>query len=639
MRLLGIGPVGTLVASGALDRRDAILLADFENRTADSTLGSSVTEAFRVDLAQSPTVRLLDPQSVRDALQRMERPGSVTITPTLAREVAEREGVKAVVTGQIDPVGKGYVLSANVVSAATGSVLTSVRETAADQAGLLAAIDALSSKLRERIGESLVTIRANPPLEQVTTGSLAALRKYSEALKLEEEDRPGDAIPLLEEAVALDSGFAMAHRKLAVNLSNLNQDPQRQMEASMHAFAHRDRLPEIERGLATAWYYGNVDVDRAKEAAAYRSVLARDPDNIVALNNLSIDLFAAGQFAAAESLALHAANLGRGQSFTMNAMVGQIAQGRFAEARGTLERYEAKQPGTAGGLELRGLLAGAEGRLDSAEYFFRRLRDQNKARAEVQISSSRSLARVSRTRGRLIDAEQHARALMQAAEAVGDLRNYLDGVVEVADLDVDFRDRRDRALETIRTALARHPLEKMPPLNRPYARLAEFYVRAGERETARRLLREYEANVPEGTRRGNPFRHFAYGDLALADGRLDDAAAAFRAISAEFAVCGMCGQFELGQVFDRIGAADSARAAYERAVDSPNLFRVMGDAFSLAPSYKRLGELYEAKGDRKNAADYYGKFVDLWKDADAELQPGVAEVRQRLARLAQEPGA
>jgi tetratricopeptide (TPR) repeat protein len=64
----------------------------------------------------------------------------------------------------------------------------------------------------------------------------------------------------------------------------------------------------------------------------------------------------------------------------------------------------------------------------------------------------------------------------------------------------------------------------------------------------------------------------------------------------------------------------------------------MGDAFSLAPSYKRLGELYEAKGDRKKAADYYGKFVDLWKDADAELQPGVAAVRQRLARLAQEPG-
>ncbi|HET8625673.1 MAG TPA: tetratricopeptide repeat protein, partial [Gemmatimonadales bacterium] len=198
---------------------------------------------------------------------------------------------------------------------------------------------------------------------------------------------------------------------------------------------------------------------------------------------------------------------------------------------------------------------------------------------------------------------------------------------------------RDRALETVRTALARYPLEKMPPLNRPYPRLAKFFAQAGERETARRLLREYEANVPGGIRRGSQFRHSAYGELALADGRLEDAANAFRAISAEFAVCNMCGQYDLGRVFDRMGAPDSARAAYERAANSPNFFRVMGDAFGLAPSYKRLGELYEAKGDRKRAADYYGKLVDLWKDADAELQPAVTEIRQRLARLAQEPGS
>ena len=42
--------------------------------------------------------------------------------------------------------------------------------------------------------------------------------------------------------------------------------------------------------------------------------------------------------------------------------------------------------------------------------------------------------------------------------------------------------------------------------------------------------------------------------------------------------------------------------------------------------------------DRKDAADYYNRFVELWKNADTELQPGVKEVRGRLARLAQEPG-
>ena len=639
MRLLGIGPVGTLVASGVLDRRDAILLADFENRTADSTLGASVTEAFRVDLAQSPTLRLLDAQAVRLALQRMERPGSITVTPAVARELAEREGAKAVVTGQIDPVGQGYVLSANLVSAANGSVLTSVRETAADQAGLLAAIDGLSSKLRERIGESLVTIRANPPLQQVTTGSLTALRKYSEALRLEEDDRSEEAIPLLEEAVALDSGFAMAHRKLAVILGNMGRDQARQLAAATRAFAHRDRLSAVERELASAYYYGFVDVDPARAAAAYRSVLALDPDNLPALNNLSGVLGSAGRFAEAESLALRAASLGRGQSFTQNAMMMQVAQRRFPDARATLERYEVKQPGTPAGALMRAFFAAAEGQADSAERVLRRLRDAQKASPDIQITTSLALARLSRTRGRLAAADEHARAVMQAAEAAGDFSTYLDGAAEAADLDLDFRDRRARALETVRAALAQHPLDKLPALNRPYTRLADLYARAGERETARRLLREYEADVPEGVRRGNAFRHFAYGELALADGRLDAAAAAFRTISAEMAECGMCGQRELGEVYDKMGLADSARAAYARAVDTPSLFRLLGDAYSLAPSYKRLGELYEAKGDRRKAADYYGKFVDLWKDADAELQPGVTEIRQRLARLAQEPGA
>jgi len=43
--------------------------------------------------------------------------------------------------------------------------------------------------------------------------------------------------------------------------------------------------------------------------------------------------------------------------------------------------------------------------------------------------------------------------------------------------------------------------------------------------------------------------------------------------------------------------------------------------------------LYEAKGDRQNAVRNYQMFVELWKNADAELQPQVADVRRRLARL------
>ena len=64
--------------------------------------------------------------------------------------------------------------------------------------------------------------------------------------------------------------------------------------------------------------------------------------------------------------------------------------------------------------------------------------------------------------------------------------------------------------------------------------------------------------------------------------------------------------------------------------------RIALDAYQLAPALKRSGELYEAKGDRAKAADRYRRFVELWKDADPELQPGVREVRARLGRLATE---
>ena len=133
MRQLGIGPVGTLVASGVLAERDRLVLADFENRTKDSTLGPSLTEALRVDLAQSGVIRLLDEAAVGQALVRMGRAPATPLDPALARDLAQREGAKAVVHGQIDPLGRGYVVSAELESAADGTALVSLRETAQDE--------------------------------------------------------------------------------------------------------------------------------------------------------------------------------------------------------------------------------------------------------------------------------------------------------------------------------------------------------------------------------------------------------------------------------------------------------------------------------------------------------------------------
>lgn len=112
MRVLGIGPVATLLAQGVLEERDVVIEADFDDNTGDSTLAFALSGAIQTDLTQSPTMTVMSPGDLAAALQRMERAPQVHVTPALAREIAMREGVKAVL-----------------------------------------AIDELSSKLRERIGE------------------------------------------------------------------------------------------------------------------------------------------------------------------------------------------------------------------------------------------------------------------------------------------------------------------------------------------------------------------------------------------------------------------------------------------------------------------------------------------------------
>jgi eukaryotic-like serine/threonine-protein kinase len=637
MRGLGIGPVGTLVASGVLKTRDRMVLADFENRTRDSTLGPSLTEALRVDLAQSPMVRLLDAAAVGQALRRMGRTPAAALDLALARELAQREGAKAVVHGQIDPVGSGYVLSAELVSAADGSVLVALRENAQDDGAIIDAVDRLSGNLRERIGESLKTIRASESLEQVTTGSLEALRKYSQALMADDAGEIARAVALLEQAIALDTTFAMAHRKLAVVLSNSGASAARIGAAATSAFRHRDRLTPLERYLAEAYYYSEVHVDRSKVESAYRSALEVDPENGVALNNLALVFNEARRYAEAESLTSRGIAAAPNQwTLYVNAVQAQVGQGKLDEAARTAGVLAEKAPGNPAALYIRAMLAGARREFDSAEAQFRATPHTGRDLL-WQIGEAFNLQAVSLVRGKLAEAETHGRQAMTLNERRGLPGAYIGGAIELAMIDVRIRNAPEAGRRKVEEALRRHPLASMPAEDRPYQGLAWFYAEAGRPARGRQLLAEYEAAVPEARRQGKTkaFYHGAAAAMAFAEGRVRDAINGYRAWYDEGG-CAVCGLFDLARAYDRAGERDSALAVYERAVTTPGLHRMYEEAATLGPTYKRLGELYEERGQLDKARDYYGRFVDLWKEADPELQVVVREVKGRLGRLSAE---
>src|SRR5437764_2168074 len=635
MRLLGIGPVGTLVASGLLAARDRLVLADFENRTADSTLGPSLTEALRVDLAQSGVIRLLDAAAVGQALGRMGRPHATPLTLAVARELAQREGAKAVVHGQIDPLGRSYVVSAELVGAADGAALVAVRENAQDDGAIIGAVDRLSHRLRERIGESLRTIRGSEPLEQVTTGSLEALRKYSQALRVNDAGEFDPAGALLGEAIALDTTFAMAYRKLAAVLSNSGGAPSRIIAAATQAFRHRDRLTPFERDLAEAYYYTRVDYDPPKTEAAYRGALEQQPENGVPLNNLSLLFNSLRRFAEAESLAVRGIRVAPGVwPMYFNAITAQIGQGKLADAARTVGLFAQRAPGNPMARFVRCFLAAARRDYDSAA-----VEAQALARTTQdptwQAAAAGTLAALNLVRGRLTVAEGQLHRAMAMDEQRGVPGKYVEDAIGLAVIDVHYHNAPDAARREVETALQRHPLASIPAADRPYVGLAWLYAHMGRPDRARQLLAEYEAAIPEAVRRSQPFRHGAAAEIAFAEGRVQDAIKGYRAWHDEDG-CAVCGLYLLARAYERAGQRDSSVAVYERAVTTPGYTRAFEESATLGPTYRRLGELYEERGDTARARDYYNRFVDLWKDADAELQPSVREVKGRLAKLSRD---
>lgn len=634
MRLLGIGSVGTLVAKGRLKAQDQIVLADFENHSADTTLGATLTEAFRVDLSQSRAVHLLDPRQVGSALQRMQKPAGTALTNVVAQDLAQREGVKAIVTGQISPVGKAYVLTASVISASDGTILTAVRENAEDDGALLGALDRLSKDLRERIGESLTTLRAADPLEQVTTQSLDALRKYSEAVRLAVDGQDEAAVPVLQQAVAIDTGFAMAYRKLAVELGNIGASYQQQVDATTKAYTHRDRLTPAERDQTVAYYFQVVDYDLPKASAAYRDLLALDSNYYVGLNNLSILLITQREYAAAESLLTRGIAIGCGNCYQQLIQV-KLVLGQDSAARSLTGRYQRAFPNSPLAPSQRFWITTAERDYSGAEQVVAGLRKDYAGSAFVQENVQQGMTAVRGAQGRLAEALQESRKTMALAEQRGLPSDYLAAAVGQATFDVYYRDRPADALQKIDAALARHPLASIPASDRPYSALAQAYALSGRVGQARQLMAEYERLVPEGSRRGYPGRHNATAAIARAEHRYGDALAEIRAFRDE-AGCAVCGLWDQATLFDQMHQPDSALVYYDRYLTTPDAFRIWDDGWELGPSYKRAGELHEARGDRVQALDYYNKVVDLWKNADPELQPLVRDVRGRIARLAAE---
>jgi tetratricopeptide (TPR) repeat protein len=185
------------------------------------------------------------------------------------------------------------------------------------------------------------------------------------------------------------------------------------------------------------------------------------------------------------------------------------------------------------------------------------------------------------------------------------------------------------------SALPPAALDALPADQRSYFGLGYAYSLAGRADRVRELKAEWTRVVPAEEQNAADSVYWS-ALLAQAEQRWREAAMTFDAHRV-MVKCPNCDLWDAARSWELAGQTDSALARYETLVTIPETRSSGGDAaFELAPTYRRLGSLYEAKGDRARALEYYGNFVDLWRDADPVLQPQVAEVKARMAELAGE---
>jgi len=642
LRLFGVGPVASLLAAGTLHGQERLLVADFA-AGSDTSLSHLITEAVRTDLGQSRVMSIMPPASVAAALVRMQRPTGTTLDLPLAREIAQREGVKAIVSGGLTPLGSGYAVSIRLVAADSGNELAAFRKTVDTPGQLLDAVDDLTKKLRGRIGESLKSVRDAPPLDQVTTGSIEALRKFAEGSRAFdlESDYP-KAATLLREAVARDTTFAMAYRKLGIALLNGGM-PHAQVDSALrNAFKYSARLPERERYLAIGSYYSNgPEHNRRKAADAFERVLSIDSSDPAALNNVANIYRSLRQFVRAESLYHAEVSSPRAAQVAFSNYVGTlIAEGKLAQAESAYAEWKRRFPPSPSTLIYPPLFMYARGQIDSAEAYWRSLPTGNSEGLKISALSNLGLFAMLHGRLRASDSLLQAARAMQAAR--DPRRSGLGGINDsLTSLQVQlfFLGDNDRVARQLDASLVRTPLRTLPEAQRPYFTIANIYAVTGRVEKARAMIASFDAEVKDSTRRmlETPGRHWALGEIALAEKRPLDAVREFWKSDSlpdgPDGDCYFCKDVLVARAYDAANEPDSAIVHFERFIAAKFPGRLGVDNLFLAPTQRRLGELYEAKGDNQRAASHYLAFIDLWKDADPPLQPRVEETRRRLARL------
>src|SRR5215467_8593853 len=279
-----------------LNAKDTVLIADFANTTGEAVFDGTLKQALAVQLGQSPFLNIFSDERVNEALRFMGRAPNDRVTRDVAKEICERQGIKAMIVGSIANLGSHYVVTLEAINAHDGDSIAREQSEADSKEQVLKALGTAASQLREKLGESLTSIKKfDAPIEQATTSSLEALKAFSQGTDLRNQGKQVESIPFYKRAIELDPNFALAYARLAVNYNNLTQ-PESAAQYAQKAYDLRDRVSERERFYIAEKYHSYVTGDREESIRVLQAWEQSYPNDWIAKNNLGSDYSLMGRY-------------------------------------------------------------------------------------------------------------------------------------------------------------------------------------------------------------------------------------------------------------------------------------------------------------------------------------------------------
>jgi tetratricopeptide (TPR) repeat protein len=375
-----------------------VVVADLENRTNDPAFDRVLEPVLKLALEGAGFITAYD----RNAIRR-----NIGVTPpeqfgeVPAREFAIKQAIGTVLSGSIEPQGRGYRISVRAVQAIQGNVITSAASVASSSDQVIETATRLVTRIRNGLGDDESESSQMFKMTSITTTSLDVVRLFATALEASSNSRFEEARDNLLKAVEIDPRFGIGYQSLAVVSRNLGQT-QEALRHIKEAYKNIDGMTERER-YNTRGMYARLTGDYQQCVKEYGELLARYEADVVGGNGLalcltqlrrfpeavaqmrrvvrllpSLPLFRtnlsyyatyAGDFQAAEQEALAIQPQDR---FTIRgAALAQLGQGRVRDAQASFEKLTTFGPqGASMAASGLGDLAVYEGRFSDAARIF-----------------------------------------------------------------------------------------------------------------------------------------------------------------------------------------------------------------------------------------------------------------------------